>query len=276
MVAIFGLYALYAWFWETLPPNISWAGSFFLWPQNLTQNLLGITWTLSFELYFYLGTAILLLSNRTRAGKVLAIFGIALLAINVVLLAQGIYRPENAGLAMSTVLVPFYLSPLALEFIAGFLLADFLHRAPNQKISHWLSGACLAFVAGYSYQYVGQLNDSGMAGFYHTVERCLLFGSFAACTVASAVLLEKKDLVPPHFLKLHALGNASYSIYLSHLLVIALCGKAYMAHQPQLQWPMGLWVTAVVALVLLGSWLNFKWIEHPLYAVMRKLLTPTK
>ena len=45
--------------------------SFFLWPQPLNHNLLEVTWTLSFELYFYaLFTLVVWPSSKIKSGKV--------------------------------------------------------------------------------------------------------------------------------------------------------------------------------------------------------------
>ncbi|NIP18902.1 MAG: acyltransferase family protein [Xanthomonadales bacterium] len=65
-------------FWFARPAHVAESNllaSFFLWPQRLNRVLLEITWTLSYELYFYLLFAllILLVPRRVRPGLCLAL-----------------------------------------------------------------------------------------------------------------------------------------------------------------------------------------------------------
>ena len=53
--------------------------SFFLWPQTLNHILLELTWTLSYELYFYLLFSLLILFSKPRNRHVYILLGFTLL-----------------------------------------------------------------------------------------------------------------------------------------------------------------------------------------------------
>lgn len=258
-------FALYLWGASQsgrLRPDINLWGSFLLWPQNLPQYLLPITWTLSFELYFYVVVAALVVWNRRHAPLVLGLCGIAIVALNIWFYQRGLYLPANEGLAKANLLIPFYLSPLTLEFIAGFLLSEWLHRRPRQCLGCWLAGAGLMLALAYFYQTSGSLLASGMAGFFHVGERAALLGGFACCLVVCAMELERRQITPWPLLQ--ALGDASYSIYLAHIVCLIVVGAAFFRLQPFLHAPATVWSLAAIGLTLGSAWLNYRWIEYPL------------
>lgn len=255
----FVLYLLAAWKLGRLRPEVDLWGSFFLWPQDLMQNLLPITWTLSFELYFYVVVAALVAWRRSHAAVVLGVCGITVVALNIWFYQRGLYLPTNEALAKSSLLVPFYLSPLVLEFIAGFLLAEWFHRRPQQKLGYWLAGAAVTFFVAYRYQ---STLTSGMEGFFHVGERAVLLGGFACCMVACAMELDRRKKAP--WAILSNLGDASYSIYLAHIMVLAAISVLFVKVQPILHWPSAIWALLAMALTLGASWINYCWVEQPL------------
>lgn len=259
-------------------PEIDLWGSFFLWPQNMTLNLLPITWTLSFELYFYVGVAILVAWNRFQASFALIFLAIGIAALNIYFLKNGLYLPDNEARAKASLLVPFYLSPLTLEFIAGFLISDWLDKKPEQCLACWLTGAVVLFTLSYSYQTYLPQTFSGMAGFFHVCERTVLLGGFALCMVVCAMELERRKITP--FSYLQKLGDASYSIYLSHLVFLIIVGKLFHKHQSKLEWSQTTWSLIAIVSILAGSRLYFRFYEKPMNALLKKLtqrlLTPSR
>ena len=266
----FALYLWGAWQSGRIRPDVNLWGSFWLWPQDMMYYLLPITWTLSFELYFYVAVACLIAFNRRRAPLVLAVCGIAIAGLNIWFYQRGLYLPANELLAKTNLLVPFYLSPLTLEFIAGFLLAEWIHRRPRQCLACWAIGALLMLSAAYLYQTSGILLASGMAGFFHVGERAVLLGGFACCLVACAMELERRHITPGRVLQ--ALGDASYSIYLSHVVVLIVAGAVFFRLQPFLQLPHALWSLGTIAVTLVLSWAYYRWFEHPLNLKLKKQL----
>ena len=123
-------------------------------------------------------------------------------------------------------------SPMLLEFLAGALIA----RLPLSTEAGW-SAIALAFVL---YCFALSHPESEW-------ERALRWGVPAACLVYGALSLER--WFKPGWLV--EVGNASYSIYLTHLMVLGHASKI-------LSWPLALWAALIVGL---GThWL----IERPL------------
>jgi exopolysaccharide production protein ExoZ len=241
--------------------------SFFLWPTLLPHHLLPIAWTLSFELFFYICTAAVLAWNRSRALPVMVVWAAVVVVLNLLWLAQGLYHPDN--LASVRISQWFFFYPLTLEFIAGFVLHEFLRRNDSRNWIAWATGAVLFWVVIVFYRHVGVFHLSGLAGMYHAPERAFLWGGFSICLVAAVVRLERRGITAGTWAE--RLGDASYSLYLGHILLIELFVAAY-AHMPATALPRGLivlsFVVAMVALLLLYHLL----VERPLYARARNLL----
>jgi peptidoglycan/LPS O-acetylase OafA/YrhL len=252
---------------EHLPPTPRAATSFLLLPTLLPYHLLPIAWTLSFELLFYVCTALLVVWNRRRAGRFLFAWASVVVALNAVWLATGFYHPDNVSEVGITQWFFFY--SLALEFIGGFLLHSYLSRGASAPWWPWLAAAALFCVAIAVYQRVGHFHMAGLAGLFHVSERTFLWGGFAVCLVAAAVRLEGAGVRPLAWTE--RLGDASYSIYLGHILLIQLFLRAVpasaLATAPK-EW-MYVLVLAGVVLVL---WIYHLWVERPIYMFAVKML----
>ncbi len=251
-----------------LRPQVDLLGSLLLWPQDLMLYLLPITWTLSFELYFYVVVALLIGWRRQHAAPVLVVCGLVIIALNVWFHHNELYLPKNEAKAKTSLFVPFYASPLVLEFIAGFLLAEWMHRRPDLRLRYWLAGAVSFAALAFWYQYHMPLFDSGMAGFFHASERAVLVGGFACCLTACAMVLERRKFTPLRPLQL--LGDASYSIYLAHILVFGGITMAYYKFPLLQQLSMSAWALLALTITLTFSWVNYQWVERPLYAFIRR------
>ncbi|WP_047218451.1 MULTISPECIES: acyltransferase family protein [Delftia] len=251
-----------------LRPQVSLLGSFFLWPQDLMLYLLPITWTLSFELYFYVIVAAIVFWQRRHATLILSVLGLLVICLNIWFYKNGMYLPENEAKAKQNLLIPFYLSPLVVEFIAGFLLAEWIHRRPRQLLLPWFLGALALLYTAYDLQINGNLNHSGMAGFFHACERAILLGGFSLCLVACGMELERRKITPGKLLQ--SLGDASYSIYLSHIMVLAAMGILYFKLQASLHMPSNAWALATLLVTLVFSWLSYRWMELPLHNIFKR------
>ena len=167
--------------------------SFFLWPQSLNLVLLEITWTLSFEMYFYVMFALLVAFTPTRARTRV------LLVVTAVLLAYNGYKHfVIAGFSPEKIYYyPFYerflTSPFLLEFLCGALLAQWLENNRLSMSRFWLLAGALLFCAG------GRVNMQVYSGLieqgYHVFPRVLVFGIPSLLLVAGMVAVET-DAVP--------------------------------------------------------------------------------
>jgi exopolysaccharide production protein ExoZ len=131
----------------------------------------------------------------------------------------------------------------------------------------WAAGAVLFALAIAVYQRLGLFHPSGLAGLFHAPERAVLWGGFSVCLVAAAVRLERAGRTPAPWLT--PLGDASYSIYLGHILLIQLFLQLD-ARVGEVSLPKSLAFAAVFVSLVLLLWLYYRWVERPLYSTVRK------
>ena len=211
-----------------------------LWP---TEPLITVAWSLSYEMFFYLVTPLIIaaLGLRRRSPEL----RMALLALLAVALFA--YCAAYAGHVRLSM------------FIAGALLFEAMRRWPHASVAPgW---AALAVVAGLA---AAVLKADGSAAY--ALRTLALFAAFGLlCSAAfgrpSSWLARGLSWTP-----LRWLGNMSYSYYLIHSLAISasfmvagrLFGNAAVAWPPAL----GLMAVAFV-LTLIPSALLFLLIERP-------------
>jgi len=160
---------------------------------GLAHPILGLGWTLNYEMYFYMIFAVvLLLPRRVGLGSLVALFGMLALL--------------HPAIDPAQVQLSFWTDPIILEFLFGIGLAVLAGR--GTKLPVWI--AAMLVVAGAAGLGIGQLTDFGSA--YH---RVLLTGGPAALLVAGTVFwpLRRPGRVGT-WLVLG--GDASFTLYLSH------------------------------------------------------------
>ena len=235
-------------------------GSLLLWPLPHEQYLVPIVWTLSLELYFYVVLAALLHLPRARLRGALMLWASAVLACSAWMVARGLHTPERfheLGLLQT-----FFLSPYVLEFVAGFLLSEWLRARPRRHWWPWLAGGVVMVGAAAAYESLATLHPGGLAGWFHAPERVLLLGTAAVAIVAAAMIAPRPRAA--FHRPLQRLGAASYSLYLCHILFL---GGGYWAmerlgvgHTAP-----GLVFTLMLVAVVAASWLHHRSVELPLY-----------
>lgn len=183
--------------------------SFLLLPQERFP-LLAVGWTLIHEMYFYLVFALLLLFPERWLLPLLMSWGAGAMGIGFAL-----------PLASNPV-VQLMTHPLTLEFIAGCVIAHiyFLKQYDSSgwyflilALIWWLVGYGIHAAQGYELAPTGWL-------------RVIIFGVPAVLVVFALVNIERAaEQKLPYWLVL--IGNASFSIYLSHVLVISALGRIW-------------------------------------------------
>jgi len=155
-------------------------------------------WSLNYEMYFYLlfGLAMLIESRAIRAAILIA-------ALSGLVIVGYLYRPTDA-------LVSTYTSSELLKFLDGVILA-IIYK--NGRIKNPILG-CALIPAGILLAF-GTTPLGGLAQFDD------FFGISAAVIVAGSLAMEAPAQIAPSQLLL-AIGDASYSIYLSHLFWLRL------------------------------------------------------
>ena len=229
-------------------------GSFLLLPQDGLP-LLMVGWTLIHEMYFYLVFALLLLFPERRLARLLGLWAGAVVC-------AGLLLPASAGATLRLVT-----HPLTLEFIAGCLAALLIHRGITRFGWPCLGTGVMAWLAGYAlHVHLGLGHEPS-----HWM-RVLLFGLPAALVVYGLVALEtaRKTILPVWAARL---GDASYSLYLSHVLVmgaLARIGAGFAsAGDPMLRPALLLLLVAAAVAFALAC---HRFIEMPLIRAARSVL----
>jgi exopolysaccharide production protein ExoZ len=160
--------------------------------QNMIAPILIPGWSLNYEMFFYFLFGLTLLAS-SRAFRVvllgLLIFGLVLSGL--------VFEPEGAVIAT-------YTSPALLKFFDGIILGV-LYRSSFGSRPRPTIGVLL-IVAGV------------VASLYHA--RTLSFIGFAPTMIVAGSLAFESELRRAPNSILHSIGDASYSIYLSHLFFI--------------------------------------------------------
>jgi len=197
--------ALPSLFRTTNPTALGVMESLFFIPSEMPKApLLGVGWTLDYEVFFYLLFACLSdFASETRT------FAVCTLMAGLMLIGQ--VAPHE------TPLVYFYTSPSLLGFALGTLLA----QAHRHGMLAWLSRLPVTLIVGLAlvlaifFFVIPAADEAGRAPLtYH-----IAMSATAIAIVGGALALEsgrRMKAVP----LLHYLGDASYSIYLFHLFVV--------------------------------------------------------
>lgn len=242
--------------------------SFWLWPQSLNRNLLELSWTLSFELYFYVLFTLLVCWCPPR-WRLRACAGVMLALVVFNLIRHFVFDGfGHEGLLLLGFWDRFLTSPYVVEFFAGAVLAYLLHERPGGLAWTWLVVGCGLFLAG------GAISETLFEGRieqgYHVVARVGLFGASGVLIVAGLVRLEARGKIAPRRFSL-SLGGASYAIYLSHGPLLALARKAGFSSLHEVL-PASLAYLMLVGVILALSVLHFRVVERPLHHAFRRAL----
>ncbi|MDB5687002.1 MAG: oatA [Rhizorhabdus sp.] len=205
-------------------------------------------WTLNYEMFFYLIFGLFLLARPPWrfAGTVSC-----LLLLVVLGMMTGVPRSSIAG---------FYTSPVMLEFALGMAIGVLASRDRGLATIAPPMGWLLAIVGLICVIVPPDLPD---------VSRLLTRGIFSAMVVLGAVVIEAHHRVP-RIAPLHALGDASYSIYLSHVITLSATSQLWRKlHLDGL--PYALWIYAIVAVAvgLVAGLVLYAVVERPLIALFR-------
>jgi exopolysaccharide production protein ExoZ len=205
-------------------------------------------WSLNLEMFFYLVFAfVLLAAARRRLWIVGAIFGV------LVLLGQ-IARP--LGVAPELL---FYTDVRLLEFWLGMLIAHFVLQ-DRLRLSHALAVGLI--VAGFVVLLTGfPVNALEPGSFARTVLGNVLP---SAAVIIGAIAMERNGWIAEHPW-LHWLGDASYSIYLTHIFSLGAARFIWARLGLEAGGVLSAAGFAVFGMlcVLAGAWVVYNAVEKP-------------
>jgi len=218
--------------------------TFLFWPatDKLTFPALAVGWTLCFEMLFYACAALVLVGRRW---------------VVIILGAYGI------ALTLRPIAPPFQFlgDPIILEFLLGVAIA----YAPNWRPAIWglpLGAICLVAAGLTGIVPATKSMDVLLDGFL----RVLIFGVPSAIIVYGSLQIKARESIWTY------LGEASYSLYLSHgLIMIGLLTLTARA--------LGFWenlpmqpdfiIFIFVSASLLFAWRVHELFEKPILALLR-------
>jgi peptidoglycan/LPS O-acetylase OafA/YrhL len=199
--------------------------------------VLSVGWTLSYEMYFYLLVAVGLVFSRRR-------FLIGLGAF----FALSVFMSRYAVGPVADVLT----SNLLLEFYAGYVIGVTYTR--SVKFPAWLACACIVCSIMLYCAWI-----AGLAAF----TRILSWGLPAALLVAGSVFLEKNRRIKfPEWAMI--LGDSSYSLYLSHFLLLPGIGKLAAMFGLVQAVPPDVFIVFASLCCCIGGYASYRILEAPI------------
>ena len=220
--------------------------------DTYAQPIFALGWTLNYEMFFYALFALVILGAR-RAAPVVAI---------LLLLSIFLAHPALSG---GPYFLEFWSRGLILEFAAGMGLALLpWGRIPRSPV---LAGLLLAGAVALLF-WMHHYSGLPLADW-----RWLRYGLPAVVFVTGLLLLARDEADPEHegsWPRRTAvlLGDASYSLYLSHPFVLSAVYMAWARLAPGPAWA---YVVVAVLACLAFSILSYRWLELPLARIFRSL-----
>ncbi len=243
------------------------AKSFFLIPQS-APIVLDIGWTLIYEMYFYLVFAVLLCFSKKSLLPALVAWFVGICAVAIV-----IPTPEVA-----TSFATLASSPLTLEFlmgaIIGWLVIHGIYIFSNR-----------IGVIGLSAFILFLFHDFGVLAAQPLWGKIVLFGIPTTMLVYGVVNAELKGkFKSPAWA--NALGDWSYSLYLSHLFVLSALGRIFAKLAEKLPENLSLYVdlghpsntakylfaSVAICACIIFSGLCYRLIEKPLIKLSKNVM----
>jgi len=229
--------------------------SFLLWPsENFPLVIVG--WTLIHEIYFYvIFFIVLLITPEKHLFKAMLLWG------------SGVAL-SNLFLELASPISHLVFHPLTIEFISGCFLSILYFRINNQMLK--TSSLLILALMGISAAIYGlDLYQDATGYIYpHGWWRILIFGVPATLLVFCFIYLERNGYVAHSiFIKV---GDASYSIYLSHVLILTVTGKIWSTFSSDLAYDNVIILPVQLFLVIIAGIMSFNFIEKPLLAFSRR------
>ncbi len=212
---------------------------------------IGPSWTLSYELFFYLIVFISLIF-RSYGKLMFLLFLLPLLTLIQII-------PDIEGLS-------FFQNPISLEFLMGIIVFKLSEQQTLPKVQSYiiLGISTTLFIVNGLYSKFAFVNIPVLC------DRAIQFGIPSLGIVYSLICIERNSKVrlPSWIL---TLGAASYSLYLTHAFVVSYTDKIAfkLSDNPLI---INLISISGVAIATFISVLAYKLIEYPVIKFLYKLL----
>ncbi len=233
--------------------------SFLLLPSEQLP-LVMVGWSLIHELWFYLVFAGLLLFKQWLLLPALMVWTAVILAVNQAVDVHAL----SPGLRVM-------LHPYTLEFTLGALaaIAYHSHYLKSLPVALGWVGVAGVLLGGLPMAYASDLLIDDASILRAGVLGCL----YAMLVLALALLEQRKSLPVPRSLQL--VGDISYTVYLSHILVLSVIGRVWLlAGASADSWLDNVIVLFVMlAAVITYGWVGYRLVERPTIDFSHRLRT---
>lgn len=238
--------------------QVQFLASFLLLPGNQLP-LVMVAWSLIHELSFYLVFAVLLRFNERFLIPALLLWGAIVIMVSLLFSAADL--PAGVRIA---------LHPYSLEFIMGAFVAIYISKKDTTQLSarNAILIIVLVLSAGLPAIYVFDVLAQ------ENIMRATLISALFGLIVLSFATLEKLDkFTPPKFLQF--IGDISYTVYLSHVLVLSAIGRIWSMATPT---PNNLADNFLACFVMLAAvvgygWVGYRLVEQPALRIAHRLRT---
>ncbi len=244
----------------SLPAPAALVRSFFLLPQ-VGELLVRQSWTLVHEVRFYVVFGLLLVWPRRRAAWGMAAWAVGSWAVLLVSYVD----PASLSRSLAAKALNYLFHPNSLEFLLGVLAAAIVQRARTTRTTDRLvlvAGLASALAALLGYTSIEKETR------YRELTVFMLPSFFV---VLGAALCERRAAWS-HPRLLGVLGDASYSIYLTHWLLLGLGVPFFVATGSRAAIVAQTWMLA--GLVIAGGWVFHRTVEQRLHGLARRWTRP--
>lgn len=232
--------------------------TYLLLPGHIMIN--GVSWSLTNELFFYLlFTLALLLPNKKISFYLMGVYFLFLI----------VFALTNPMAINGNPYKELLLFPMNIEFFLGVFIVLIVNRIPKNWIYPLMISGIAFFIAGAflsNSDFTVVSSSSNVA-----LNRVLLFGLPSFLIILAVVKLEFSKTVNMHNIFLH-LGDASYSIYLIHLPIVAAFFKLVVKFNINNAVLLSLCSFLLLITVCVAGIFIYHKIEKPLIERLNKLL----
>jgi peptidoglycan/LPS O-acetylase OafA/YrhL len=186
--------------------------SLLLLPQDVLP-FLPVAWALVHVIYFYFVFTIFMVASEKRLTGLLMLWALLVLLGNL-LRQYGLF-------SQSAPIIKLITSPLTIEFIAGSLIAKLIQRGMKSLGGTVMIVGAVLLLTGYGLYYAVTPGTAPKDWL-----RVAIFGVPCILMLYGAVSMElSSNIVLPRWIRF--LGDASYSIFLSHAIVLLAIGRLW-------------------------------------------------
>lgn len=256
--------------WPNKLPVINFKTTLSLLPNMIHGPLLSVGWTLVFEMGFYIVFTFILFFKRKYLLPLLLLWA-AFIGLADIIGVRAFAAKISPSMPIPG--IPHFASmithPFSWEFIGGALAAYFFIRVKIQKIFAY-SVLIIGILAGLLMAFSFETFPTNLDVYPKRASRVYVFGTVSILIIYGSAALESVGKVFPKFLQL--LGDWSYSLYLSHLIVIKLIMK--LLWEPNLATGpvdnIAVLILCFVASIVVGG-LCYRFIEKPFVTLSKRV-----